>query len=227
MGRTIAIGDIHGCAAALEALLAAIRPRPDDTIVTLGDYIDRGPDSRGVIERILALSRECTLVALRGNHEAMLLEAWNDSGAIRKWLTCGGTDALRSYGWSPGGPKRTLMSWFPERHRTFVIETKLYHETDTHVFVHAGLVPTLPLDRQPEVAQLWRVTDPKSAAPHESGKVTVVGHTPQGSGEVLDLGHLVNVDTNCVRGGWLTALDVQTRQVWQADAGGKLRSDSH
>jgi serine/threonine protein phosphatase 1 len=57
--------------------------------------------------------------------------------------------------------------------------------------------------------------------------VTVVGHTPQGSGEVLDLGHLVNVDTNCVRGGWLTALDVQTRQVWQADAGGKLRSDSH
>jgi serine/threonine protein phosphatase 1 len=226
MGRIIAIGDIHGCAAALRALLTAIRPQPKDAIVTLGDYIDRGPDSRGVIERILALSRECQVVALRGNHEAMLLEAWNDSAAIRKWLTCGGTDALRSYGWSPGGPKRTLASWFPDRHRTFIAETKLYHETATHVFVHAGLLPQLPLDRQPEIALLWRVTDPDSGAPHVSGKVVVVGHTPQSSGEVLDLGFLVNIDTNCVRGGWLTALDVESRQVWQADANGKLRPDS-
>lgn len=227
MGRTIAIGDIHGCVAAVDALLKAIRPDPDDTIVTLGDYIDRGPDSRGVIERLLSLSRECRLVPLRGNHEAMLLEALQDSGAIRKWLTCGGTDALRSYGWSSGGPKRTLTSWFPERHHTLIAETKLYHETSTHIFVHAGLLPHLPLDRQPEVALLWRITNPQSVAPHESGKVTIVGHTPQSSGEVLDLGHLIDIDTNCVRGGWLTALDVDTRQLWQADVNGKLRTNSH
>ncbi len=227
MPRTVAIGDIHGCSAALDSLLVAISPRPQDTIVTLGDYIDRGPDSRGVIERLVTLSRECNLVALRGNHEAMLLEAWNDGGAIRKWLTCGGTDALRSYGWLPGGPKRTLASWFPERHRHFITSTKLYHETDTHLFVHAGLLPHLPLDRQPEVALLWRATDPASAVPHVSGKVVVVGHTPHSSGEVLDLGFLVNIDTNCVRGGWLTAVNVESRQIWQADAKGKLRSNAY
>ena len=73
--RTIAIGDIHGCSAALDALLDAIRPRPEDTIVTLGDYINRGPDTRGVLDRLIDLGRRCRLVPLLGNHEQMLLEA--------------------------------------------------------------------------------------------------------------------------------------------------------
>jgi len=222
-GRTITIGDIHGCAVALDAVLTALQPCANDTIITLGDYIDRGPDSRGVVERLLVLSRECRLIALRGNHEAMLLEAWQDTAAIRKWLTCGGTDALRSYGWTPGGPKRTLTSWFPERHRTFLTATKLSHETDTHVFVHAGVLPNLPLHQQPEIALLWRVSDARTAAPHESGKIVVVGHTPQSSGEILDLGFLVNIDTNCVRGGWLTALDVGSGHIWQTNSKGTLR----
>ena len=68
------------------------------------------------------------------------------------------------------------------------------------------------------------MTDARAAAPHCSGKVAVVGHTPQWSGEVLDLGFLVDIDTNCVRGGWLTALEVATGHVWQADRGGKLRA---
>ena len=72
---TIAIGDIHGCSAALDALLDAIRPRPEDTIVTLGDYINRGPDSRGVLDRLIDLGRRCRLVPLLGNHDQMLLEA--------------------------------------------------------------------------------------------------------------------------------------------------------
>ena len=73
--RTIAIGDIHGCSAALDALLKTIRPRPEDRIVTLGDYINRGPDSRGVIERLIELKDRCRLVPLLGNHDQMLLEA--------------------------------------------------------------------------------------------------------------------------------------------------------
>ena len=77
--RTIAIGDIHGCSAALDALLEAIRPRPEDCIVTLGDYINRGPDSRGVIERLIELKDRCRLVPLLGNHEEMLFEALADS----------------------------------------------------------------------------------------------------------------------------------------------------
>ena len=73
--RTIAIGDIHGCSAALDALLDAIRPRPEDAIVTLGDYINRGPDSRGVLDRLIKLSNQCRLIPLLGNHEQMLFEA--------------------------------------------------------------------------------------------------------------------------------------------------------
>src|SRR4029453_4765190 len=72
-GRTIAIGDIHGCAAALGALVAAIEPTADDTLVALGDYVDRGPNSRGVLDELLALAKRCRLVPLLGNHEIMLL----------------------------------------------------------------------------------------------------------------------------------------------------------
>jgi serine/threonine protein phosphatase 1 len=73
------------------------------------------------------------------------------------------------------------------------------------------------------VVLTWRVTDPASAVAHRSGKVTVVGHTPQKSGEVLDLGHLLCIDTNCVRGGWLTAIEMESRTVWQVDAAGRMR----
>jgi serine/threonine protein phosphatase 1 len=225
-GRTIAIGDIHGCAAALAALLDAIAPGPQDTLVLLGDLIDRGPDSRGVLDRLLAVSGRCRLVPLLGNHEEMLLDALRDSAAIKRWLTLGGVATLRSYGWSRGGPRRRLADVFPDRHRQFLSACRPYYETDTHLFVHAGYLPELPLDEQPGEVLRWRVTDPRTAVPHRSGKVAVVGHTPQRSGEVLDLGPLVCIDTNCIRGGWLTALDVGTSQVWQADRYGRLRTNS-
>src|SRR5262249_18682048 len=100
---------------------------------------------------------------------------------------------------------------------------KPYHETDTHLFVHAGYLPDLPMDRQPAQVLRWRVTDAKTTVRHCSGKVAVVGHTPQLSGEVLDLGFLLCIDTNCVRGEWLTGLDTTTGEVWQVGRAGKLR----
>src|SRR5918912_452221 len=96
--RTIAIGDIHGCSTALDALIEAIRPRPEDTIVTLGDYINRGPDSRGVLDRLIDLGRRCRLVPLRGNHEEMLAEALAGSYSLDYFLGIGGDATLDSYG---------------------------------------------------------------------------------------------------------------------------------
>jgi serine/threonine protein phosphatase 1 len=223
-GRTIAIGDIHGCRDALAALIDASGPGPEDTVVTLGDYIDRGPDSRGVLDLLISLAARCRLVPLLGDHEEMLSDALNDPTALRKWLTCGGAETLRSYGWAPGGPRRPLASWFPERHRNFLASCRPYYETATHLFVHAGLLPELPMSQQPGAVLRWRVTDARTAVPHCSGKVTVVGHTPQRSGEVLDLGFLVCIDTNCARGGYLTALETGTGRVWQADGAGRLRT---
>lgn len=225
-GRTIAIGDIHGCSDALAAVLDVVAPRPKDTIVTLGDYIDRGPNSCGVIDRLIALAGQCRFVSLLGNHEEALLNALRDKNSLRQWLIMGGTNTLRSYGWVPGGIQRPLSAWFPRSHRAFIAGCRNYFETSKHLFVHAGYVPELPLPEQPPLGLSRRVTDAATAVPHRSGKVAIVGHTPQQSGDVLDLGFLICIDTNCARGGWLTALDVDTGQIWQADLEGRLRSNS-
>jgi serine/threonine protein phosphatase 1 len=223
VGRTIAIGDVHGCLPALRTLVDAIDPGADDTVIPLGDYIDRGPDSKGVVDLLIALAGRCRLIPLLGNHEEALLDAFRDPAALRKWLTLGGTDALWSYGWVPGGPRRALADWFPDSHRRFFEACRPYHETATHLFLHAGYVPDLPMVEQPGPALRWRVTDAAVTKSHHSGKVAIVGHTPQKSGAILDLGYLKCIDTNCVRGGWLTALEVGAGRVWQADRSGILR----
>lgn len=221
--RIIAIGDIHGCSIALSALLDAIQPGSTDTIITLGDYIDRGPDSRGVVSRLIELRSCCHLVPLMGNHEELLLAGLVNRDYLRKWLNCGGSDTLKSYGWSKGTSRRSLSDWIPQAHQEFLSEGQSYHETKSHFFVHAGYVPDLPLREQPGEALRWKVTNPANVQPHCSNKVAIVGHTPQLSGEVLDLGFLICIDTHCVRGQWLTALEVNSGQIWQANQKGKLR----
>src|ERR1700737_4825668 len=101
-GRTIAIGDIHGCPAALAALVGAIALSLEDTLVLLGDYIDRGPDSRGVLDLVIALAERCRLVPLLGNHEEMLLAALEGKAELDFWSSCGGMEAMISYGYDGG-----------------------------------------------------------------------------------------------------------------------------
>src|SRR5918994_272072 len=96
--RTIAIGDIHGCSAALAALIEAIAPRPEDVVVPLGDYIDRGPDSRGVLDLMIDLGWRCRLVPLLGNHDQMLLDVRAGRYPISWLLDMGGAATLASYG---------------------------------------------------------------------------------------------------------------------------------
>lgn len=215
MGRTIAIGDIHGCIAALDALLREIKPANDDTLVFLGDYIDRGPDSAEVVRRVVGLHTMCEVVTLQGNHEAMLLMGIDDPSQLDFWLTYGGKETLASYGNS--------IEDIPEEHVTFFRECKLYHEIDDFFFVHANYTPTLPLEDQPEYAMLWEHLTAHLPAQHVSGKRAIVGHTPQSSGEVLVLEQLICIDTHCYGDGYLTALDVESQTIWQADKEGALR----
>jgi serine/threonine protein phosphatase 1 len=213
--RTIAIGDIHGCAAALAAVLAAIKPAEQDTLVFLGDFVDRGPDSRGVIEQVLALEKKCGLVTLLGNHEIMFLDALERGAEGGGWLQYGGRETLASYNWD--------IRNFPAPHFDFVRGLKRYHETATHFFVHANYIADIPLAEQPDYALFWEHLFESPPAPHENGKTAIVGHTAQRSGEIRDLGHVVCIDTYCHGGGWLTALDVDTGDVWQADRQGRMR----
>jgi serine/threonine protein phosphatase 1 len=213
--RTIAIGDMHGCIYALDALLKVVDPRSEDTVVTLGDCVDRGPHSREVIERLLELQGRCRLVPLLGNHERMMLDGIA-SGDLDFWLTCGGFDTVSSYGGD--------LDKVPSEHIDFLKTLPRHWQCDSHFFVHANYRPQLPLSLQPDHALLWEHLNFYVPEPHVSGKVAIVGHTPQRSGEVLNLGHLKCIDTYCVGGGWLTALDVHSGQQWQADAGGELKT---
>jgi serine/threonine protein phosphatase 1 len=217
-GRTIAIGDIHGCHTAFAALLAAVEVRPEDTLVTLGDYIDRGPDSRQVIDRMIRLGDECRLKPLLGNHEEMMLGCRESPAAWNSWSMYGGRATMLSYG------AEATFDDIPAEHLAFLEGLLPYHETDTHLFLHANYVPELPLARQNVFALRWESLRGHAPGPHVSGKTAIVGHTSQPGGQILDLGHLVCIDTHCYGGGWLTALDVDSGQLWQANQAGQVRT---
>lgn len=216
-GRLIAIGDIHGYSKSLTALIAAIDPQPADTIVPLGDYVDRGMDVRGVIDTLIALSNRCQLVPILGNHDEMLLEIRSGADeAFHDWLSFGGTTTLHSYDCSH--PRE-----IPDEHIAFLENCLPYFETENYFFVHASYISDLSLDAHPTEVLRWASIRGVPPQPHISGKIAIVGHTAQKNHEILDLGHLVCVDTHIYGRGWLTAMDVKNRVLWQVDDSGKLR----
>lgn len=217
--RILAIGDIHGCYAALQALVAAIRLADDDLVITLGDYVDRGPDSRAVLEWVIHRHARERLIPLRGNHEIMMLRARAGSGHLVDWLRSGGDAALESYA-PPGSPPQ--LSHIPQHHWEFIeYETRAWYEVETHFFVHAMAAADLPLVDQPDFLLYWEKF--RKPAPHESGKIMVCGHTRQGSGLPKSIGHAICLDTGAYAGGWLTCLDIETHRYWQANQAGETR----
>lgn len=214
-GRIIAIGDIHGCSTALTALVQAIDPLPEDIIVTLGDYVDRGLDSKGVLDQLIALADRCHLVPLLGNHDEMMLQARNGRDDFRFWLNCGGITALDSYGSS------SRLDLVPPAHFRFLERCLPFFEAEKHFFVHANYRPDLPLNHQDDHTLRWLSLRDFVPGPHCSGKIAVLGHTPQA--DVLDLDHLICIDTGCCNGGWLTALDMVSEAKWQVDERGRGR----
>jgi serine/threonine protein phosphatase 1 len=222
--RLLAIGDIHGCLTALETLLDLVAVQPDDQIVTLGDYVDRGPDSRGVLNRLIELHTSGRLIPLRGNHDMMMLGI-RCSGVDPMWLSYGGNTTLRSYGIDDEGEINLehVLALVPEAHWKFLEEDCLpYYETDEHIFVHANLYPDMPLEEQPDYMLYWERLDEPVA--HISGKTMICGHTRQKSGVPLDLGTSICIDTSVYHSGWLTCLDVLSGRVWQANERGETRT---
>lgn len=215
-GRVIAIGDIHGCSTALAALIDTIQPGPSDVLISLGDVIDYGPDSRGVIGQLRGFRERTNLILLTGNHEEMLFAVLDQNRDLDSWTHHGGDRTLASYGIDH--PRE-----LPAEDIAFLRTAKWFHETHTHAFVHAGYFPNQPLSETPSSALFWELLDPNRAWPHYSGKTFVVGHTPQTTGDILDLGFVVGVDTDCSRGNWLTALDTTTGRYWQANQRGEVR----
>ena len=220
-----AIGDIHGCIATLEALLERLAPKADDHLIFIGDYIDRGPDSKAVIDRLLELEEaaaeekgpRCTF--LRGNHDQMMLDYVDfpgDPDVYELWTINGGLSTLNSY--VEGG-----LLVLPDAHIEFLRRTEFVHETEDFVFVHAGLDPKKsiaenldPVD--PDIV-LWTRTHLKAKL-KKWEKPVVCGHTPQR--EPTNDPWLINIDTGAVYHhieglGVLTAVKLPEREFTQVE----------
>lgn len=214
-GRTLAIGDIHGCDVAFTTLLRALSISKDDTVVVLGDAIDRGPGSKKVVDRLLQLARECRLVFILGNHEEMLLDSFTEDVVRQGWLQYGGAETLASY----GGDAEDI----PAEHLEFFRSAANFLETDRDIFVHANLEPGVPLARQQAEWLRWTHLTGYEP-PFAAEKRVVCGHTPLKSGYPLAMPGWACLDTHaCGKNGWLTCLDVATNDYCQANQAGALR----
>jgi len=236
--RLIAVGDIHGQSQALRLLLGCIEPGPDDQLVFLGDYVDRGPDSPGVLESLIDLGR-CfpQTVFLRGNHEQMLLDAVEVTRGLYReghlqpgisadeqipvvvsdFISVGGLETLSAYSADPVDDPCTALLNIPQPHLDFLGRTHFYYQRTPFLFVHAGVDPDdsrgVKNGFQPFLLQrqpLWTQDD--------SWQLTVVhGHTPVA---VPFFGPLeVNLDTGAGYGARLTACDLLNQRIWQAETG--------
>jgi len=216
MERTFAIGDIHGCSKTFEKLLfEKINIQKTDQIFCIGDYIDRGENSKAAIDLILQLRQEgYSLFTLRGNHEQMLLDCLIDPTAYELWIRNGGDQTLLSFGIS------TLEN-LPEKYLSFFKQTAFYIETENYIFVHAGLNFHSKDIFQDKAAMLWS-RDFSPYQPALKNKLLIHGHTPKPLKYILNQkGNCIDIDGGCVynylpRFGNLVAIDLNERKfIWE------------
>lgn len=203
MNNTFVIGDIHGCSDLLAELLEKIKPLgQDDTVIFIGDYIDRGPDSKGVIDIILNLKREHhRVITLLGNHELMLLNAIKGY-AEKDFLSMGGEATLQSYS-IPIESINDLLVRLPEDHLAFFEQLLPCWENEEYIFVHAGLQPGIHLTQQSPDWLFWS-RDEFIKSSYDFGKKVIYGHTPYDHPKIDT--NKIGIDTGAVYGNTLTCL---------------------
>ncbi len=213
--RLYAVGDIHGCAGLLDTLLGMINADAGHTnrrLIFLGDYVDRGADSKAVIERLLTIrENEPGAIFLKGNHEEAILDFLAAPDRNEEWLHWGGDKTLESYGvadiWSkpPASLAAALADKIPGRHLDFLNALEVWRTLGDYVFVHAGFRPGVPLPDQKESDCLWIRGEFHNAAPEQRLREVVVhGHHPVKRPQ--DHGWRIAVDTGAVWSDVLTAV---------------------
>ena len=223
-----AVGDIHGELGKLEALLARLPLRPGDRFVFCGDYVDRGPDSHGVVDQLLALAAEHPCVFLMGNHESMFLDflGWKGRAyfAGDAFLANGGARTLASYGYFDTEAPSPAAFRLPAGHEAFFRGLRLWHAEGDYVFVHAGLGPSqlaagdvdYALRRARPDDLLWRRDTHER--PHRLGRTIVYGHTPSPDLEVRwNPPFSIGIDTGATFGGPLTAIRLPDETIFQSE----------
>jgi len=208
---TYAIGDVHGRLDLLMKAIAAIDGHgvgDGSRIIMLGDYVDRGPESRGVVEYLMAHAERQRIVCLKGNHEAMMIEAirGGDLNRMSTWMFHGGEETMRSYGWT--GRHAASGALVPPSHLDWMASLPLMVRDAERVYVHAGLDPAFPVLEQDEATCLWIRDRFLDSRLDQIGLHVVHGHTPQwrgkpNAGEVERLPHRTNLDTGAYMTGVL------------------------
>ena len=211
--RVYAVGDVHGCLdrlVALHEMIAedmAARPIAHTTLVHLGDYVDRGADSAQVIDWLINQPPvpADAMVNLMGNHEFMMLSALAgvDKEAPGHWMTNGGADSLLSWGISRTVPPGEWASRIPRQHLLFLRDLEISHPIGPYLFVHAGVRPGVPLDKQSRQDMMW-IREPFLSSRADHGAVIVHGHTPKR--EPIVQPNRIAIDTGAVLGGALTCV---------------------
>lgn len=218
--RTYAIGDIHGRMDLLTDLLkriaaddAALATVPHKGLVFLGDFVDRGPDSAGVVDLVSSDPLPgFTTIALMGNHERLMLDFMADPEHAELWLINGGDTTLKSYGikqWRGKSAellREALLSAMPDQHREFLANLPLSHVQDPYIFVHAGVRPGVPIAEQKPDDLIW-IREPFLRHPQPAEWIVVHGHTP--AVEPDDQPHRIGIDTLAYRTGKLTAVRLE------------------
>jgi serine/threonine protein phosphatase 1 len=213
--RIYAIGDIHGCARQLANLHASIaadlaeRPVASALLLHIGDYVDRGADTKGVIARLVdgCPIPGMDMVNLLGNHESTMMDALaGERAAGTDWLFAGGKAALQSYGIDPDGPRDVWRQIIPESHQAFLHALTLMHREGGYAFVHAGVRPGIALEDQAR-DDLLRSRQPFLYSEMDFGAVVVHGHTPVKAAVVRH--NRIAIDTGAVFGGPLTCVVLQ------------------
>jgi serine/threonine protein phosphatase 1 len=209
--KLIAVGDIHGCFQTLTELLKKVRASLDENephqLIFLGDYMDRGPASKQVLDLLISLKEKSDCVILRGNHENMFLDFCEDpynNVKSKMYLSNGGLETLKSF--EDLGKNQSLPE---KKYLDFVRAMPLYHKVGKWVFVHAGIDPTIPLEEQSEHNLLWSRSFLKVTTFADDMRV-VHGHTPYGNLNYRQFGNQFNLDSGCVFNNWLTAMIIDT-----------------
>ena len=210
---TYAVGDIHGCYDQLIRLLSCCKKhsgtRPS-RFVFLGDYIDRGPDSRKVVDFLIRAeaSSPRQFVCLRGNHEKLFDDAvTSDAGSSQRaaWFQNGGLETMASF-------DVTDIEAIPDTHKVWLSSRPLTTDDGKRLYVHAGVRPGIPLEKQRERDLLW-IREPFLSSPVDHGRLVVHGHTPTASGKPDIRSNRVNLDTGACFGGHLTAAAFSCEQI--------------
>jgi len=226
-GRLFAVGDVHGCVEELEHLLGALRLARGDTIAFVGDYIDRGGESREVLDLLVGLRgrQDLTTVFLKGNHEDMCLDYLGRGGHWGEaWCLNGGVATLTSYGLSTQVPGPEAAARLPAAHLSFLEALQPWFITDGYLLVHAGIRPGRSLESQDEEDLFW-IREEFIAAPHGLPQTIVFGHTPRRQ-VLVDLPYKIGIDTGCVYGGRLSCVELRERRLYQVAYGERRTRES-